>query len=89
MQVPADQVIAILTQELGDMHRENAILKVQVGMLNNQLTEAQAATVQPTSTALPPVPSITSASSSPLYDATTSSLATQSTDVTPAPDLSA
>jgi hypothetical protein len=40
MQVPADQVIAIITTELGDMHRENAILKVQVSMLTEQLSQA-------------------------------------------------
>lgn len=36
-QVPADQVIAILTTELADMYREQAILKVQLSMLNAQL----------------------------------------------------
>jgi hypothetical protein len=86
-QVPADRVIALLTTEIADMHRENSILKVQVEMMNEQLTLAQNAAlkpaeVQPTAAALPPVP----ANSSPLYDATTSSLAAQG-DVVPAPTL--
>lgn len=66
MQVPADQVIALLTQDLADYHRENAILKVQVEILTNQNSQLQQAPAsapahaEPTSTdtmnGLPPIP---------------------------------
>lgn len=32
-QVPADRVIAELASRLGELHRENAILKVQIAIL--------------------------------------------------------
>lgn len=41
MQVPADRVIALLTTDLADLHRENAILKVQVELLNAQIAEVR------------------------------------------------
>lgn len=46
-QVPADKVIAILTQEIADLHREQAILKVQVEMLNEELSTTQVTQDQP------------------------------------------
>lgn len=45
--VPADRVIAEMATKLGEMHRENAILKVQVELL----TEAAAAVTPVTSAA--------------------------------------
>jgi hypothetical protein len=57
-QVPADRVIALLTQQLADMHRENAILKVQVSML-----EEQAAT--PVTASIPFPPPVPAASDTP------------------------
>jgi hypothetical protein len=57
-QVPADRVIALLTQQLADMHRENAILKVQVSMLEEQANApVPVASLPPFP--LPPVPSDT------------------------------
>lgn len=52
-QVPADRVITELVSKLGELTRENAILKVQVAMYQ------EAETVTPSGT--PPVPDVTGA----------------------------
>lgn len=57
-QVPADRVIALLTQQLADMHRENAILKVQVSMFEEQLAA-------PVTAAIPFPPPVPAASDTP------------------------
>lgn len=92
MQVPADRVIALLTEDLADMHRENAILKVQVEILSAQNVAANAAQANPLP--LPPVPVSAPAPApasedSPLYSALTSEQPAVTPDVTPAPDLAA
>jgi len=60
-QVPADRVIALLTQQLADLHRENAILTIQVQLLEEQATPPVPETA-PSAVPLPPVPSSTDVS---------------------------
>lgn len=45
-QVPADKVIALLTQQLGDLYRENAILQVQVTMYEADAAQAAQASLE-------------------------------------------
>lgn len=45
-QVPADRVIAELATRLGELHRENAILKVQIQVMTEE-AEATAPTPAP------------------------------------------
>lgn len=54
-QVPADRVISKLVVEIGDLHRELAILRVQLELTQ----EVTSTVVQAPQTALPDVPSTT------------------------------
>lgn len=73
-QVPADRVIALLTTEIADLHREMAILKVQVQLLEEdaastpnhaaQAPSLPAPALAPDTTvspSLPPLPATSSA----------------------------